>query len=139
MKDGRLHFDVEPERVKNVLLKLARGHAAYELSRLCPEEPAYFAWCSLEEMEENEKEAFEACHVTHMFGEVGSRATQRIQVLEVKLQSTIGEQRSQGLLLQDWLEVQEGRYRFLAVDDSRGIIVRMVISEFLACEVIWRS
>ena len=44
--DGRTEFIVEEERIKNVMLKLARGHAAFELSQLCREEPYYF-WCNL--------------------------------------------------------------------------------------------
>ena len=32
-EDGQILFGFEPERVKNVLLKLARGHAAFELSQ----------------------------------------------------------------------------------------------------------
>lgn len=35
----RVEFAVEHDHVKNVLLKLARGHAAFELSQLCTEEP----------------------------------------------------------------------------------------------------
>jgi hypothetical protein len=35
-----------------------------------------------------------------------------------------------------WIVVQEGRYRFLA-STGDGILVRMVLSEYLACEVVW--
>jgi hypothetical protein len=35
---GQLTFDIEGDRVKNVVLRLARGHAAYELSRPCGRE-----------------------------------------------------------------------------------------------------
>jgi hypothetical protein len=138
LQDGRVHFNVEFERMKSVLLKLARGHIAFELSQLCPGEPSYFAWCPLDEMPQGEKEAFEGCHFTHMFGEVGSRALQRIQVVQLQLKSVSGEQRALGFLIHDWLDVQEGRYRYLAFDDSGGIVVRIVIAEYLACEVIWK-
>jgi hypothetical protein len=138
LKDDRVHFNVEVERVKNVLVKLARGHAAFELSQLCSEEPAHFAWSPLDELVE-EKEAFEACHVTRMLGEIGSRASQRLLVTQLRLQSVSGEQRALGLLVHDWLDVQEGRYRYLAVDDSGQVTVRIVIAEYLACEVIWTS
>ena len=36
---GQTQFSVEPDRIRNVLLKLARGHAAYELSQSCRDEP----------------------------------------------------------------------------------------------------
>ncbi|MFT3823998.1 MAG: hypothetical protein QM731_08755 [Chitinophagaceae bacterium] len=42
--DGQVAFTPEIERINNVMLKLARGHAAFELSQLCREEPDHF-WC----------------------------------------------------------------------------------------------
>jgi hypothetical protein len=36
----------------------------------------------------------------------------------------------------DWIVVQEGRYRY-RVSQNDGNIVQMVLSEYLACHVIW--
>lgn len=36
-----------------------------------------------------------------------------------------------------WVEVQSGRYRYLAALDGTETVVRMVLSEYLACEVRW--
>jgi hypothetical protein len=42
-KNGdQIVFAVEAERIVNVLLKLARGHAAYDLSQVCRENPDHF-------------------------------------------------------------------------------------------------
>lgn len=35
-----------------------------------------------------------------------------------------------------WIEVQEGRYRYFVIAEG-DVMVRSVISEYLACEVIW--
>lgn len=35
-----------------------------------------------------------------------------------------------------WLEVQEGRYRYMAVG-AGSVMVRGVLSEYLAFEVVW--
>jgi hypothetical protein len=40
VRDGRVVFNPEPARVRNVLLKLARGHAAFELNEPQLDEPA---------------------------------------------------------------------------------------------------
>jgi hypothetical protein len=40
------------------------------------------------------------------------------------------------LFAEDWIEVQPERYRYAAVHDG-GIIVRLVIDEYLAAEVRW--
>jgi hypothetical protein len=40
------------------------------------------------------------------------------------------------LIADDWIEVQEGRYRYVAVAGG-GVLVRIVIEEYLAAEVCW--
>ena len=60
-----------------------------------------------------------------LWPEVGSRAMQRIMV--------VGNM----LLDEGWLTVQDDRYRFLPLYGLGGIGARIVIREYLACEVIW--
>jgi hypothetical protein len=36
----------------------------------------------------------------------------------------------------DWIEVQPGRYRYMTSQGS-GLVVRMVIGEYLAGEIVW--
>lgn len=36
----------------------------------------------------------------------------------------------------DWIEVQPGQYRYFAIAQG-AVMVRIVIGEYLACEVIW--
>jgi hypothetical protein len=57
--------------------------------------------------------------------EVGSRAMQRLVVSQPA-----------GLVMMDWITVQEGQYRYLAIASSSAV-VHMVIGEYLACEVVW--
>lgn len=136
-KDGRIQFAVEPQRVKNVLLKLARGHAAFELSQICSEEPSSLWWGPLALMTEDQRDSFDASHIVHMIGEVGSRGFQRLLVTQFTLQSVDGEKSTLGFLLNDWMDVQEGCYRFLAIDDGDEVRIKIVIAEYLACEVTW--
>lgn len=52
--------------INNVMLKLARGHAAFELSKLCRKEPDHF-WCSpLILLTQEEQETFNAAHFPHV-------------------------------------------------------------------------
>lgn len=73
-----------------------------------------------------------------MVGEVGSRNSQRIMVMEVFLKEPIsGKMKKIGLVVNPWITVQEGRYSYLA-DDSHGCIrIRMLIGGYFACEVTW--
>lgn len=124
-------------RVRNVLLKLARGHAAFELSMAARREPSSAWWSPLCSMSPDALEAFEAPHVVELFGEVGSRSLQRLQVVQLRLQSAAGEEVLVDLLMNDWVEVQAGRYRYLAAQDPEETVIRMVIGEYLACSVSW--
>lgn len=137
--NGRIVFSPEEDRVKNVMLKLARGHAAYELSKPCAQEPNHY-WCgALEALSEDQREAFSAAHIQQLFGEIGSRNTQRMFAAEVTLQLESGAQEKMQVLVNDWIDVQDGYYRYLAIDDVDGVIVRIIISNYLACEVWWNT
>ena len=136
--DGNIEFAVEADRIRNVVLKLARGHAAFELSQPCRREPDHLWWCPMAVMPEEDRDAFGAVHIQETFGEVGSRGLQRMLVTEVVLPSNTGEKAALRLLVNDWVDVQEGYYRYLVIDDLGGIVIRIVIAEYLACEVGWR-
>ena len=121
------------------MLKLARGHAAFELSQPCRNEPDHY-WCGpMSSLSDDQHGAFNEAHVQHLFGEVGSRGLQRAFVTQVTLQSTSGEQSVLPLLVNDWVDVQENLYRYIAIDDTGGVVIRIVVAEYLGCEVAWHS
>lgn len=128
--NGLFEWQADAKRIIAVLLKLARGHVAYELNEPRLEEPKFFAFKPLLLMTESERNAFEYDGPRDLaneplWPEVGSRAMQRMMV--------VGNM----LLDEGWLIVQEGRYRFLPLYGSGGVGARIVIREYLACEVIW--
>lgn len=119
------------------MLKLARGHAAFELSQPCKEDPNHY-WCgALDTLTKEAQEGFDSAHIQQIFGEVGSRNYQRMYAAEVTLKSESDVQQKMRVIVNDWVDVQVGRYRYLAIDDIHGVIIRIVISEYLACEVAW--
>ena len=135
--DEGVQFAVERHRVARVMLKLAQGHAAFELSQPCRTEPDHL-WCGpLTDLSSDVRDAFDAVHVQQLFGEVGSRGMQRMLVTKVTLQSASGEPSELGLIVNDWVEVQEERYRYFAIDDVGGIVIRIIVAEYLGCEVAW--
>jgi hypothetical protein len=134
---GETQFAIESERVKSVVVKLARGHAAFELSQPCKEEPASVSWRPLALMDEGQKKEFESSHVAQGYGEIGSRGMQRLLIVQLKLQSQSGESKTVDMVINEWVEVQNGRYRYHAIDCGDEVRIKLVISEYLACEVIW--
>jgi len=120
--NGRVAFAIAPDRVEHVVLKLARGHAAYELSEPQLGEPSSLLCLPLESLSPDVRERFETPPSPSTWPEVGSRAMQRLAAT-----FPAGA---------DWILVQAGRYRYMtAVSDA--VVVRMVLSEYLACEVTW--
>ena len=120
--NGRIAFAVETDRIRNVVLKLARGHAAYELNEPHVEEPLGLSFVPFELMDPEVRMTFESPPRPLIWPEVGSRAMQRLAV-----SFPAGS---------DWIVAQPGRYRYLAAA-GESVVVRLVLSEYLACEVVW--
>ncbi len=76
-KHGVSQFSVEDSRVKNLILKLGRGHALFELNEPQYEEPVSIEYVSLPSLSDNERTRFEYLPTPTIFPEVGSRAMQR--------------------------------------------------------------
>lgn len=112
----------EDERVRNVIVKLARAHIAYEQNEPQLDEPISVSIIPLCTMTDEVRDEFEASPNTGLWPEVGSRAMHRILV------GAEGDY--------PWIEVQPGRYRYL-VATGPDVLVRIVIAEYLAAEVAW--
>ena len=124
---GYLLWKPEPERICSVVVKLARGHATYELYPQSSE-PIKVHFTPLDALSEEERSNFRQCSYGEIAGwpEFGTRAFYRASgVCPDRF-----EKRN------DWVVVQPGRYRY-AVAETDGTRVRMVLSEYLACEVVW--
>jgi hypothetical protein len=122
---GGAMLEVDLGRVGNVALKLARGHAAYELSEPQLHVPTRIVIRELAEDAESEASPFEVPPDEHLLSELGSRAFHKIAVRGLE-----------GHLGSGWEVIQPGRYRYLVTWSSR-IGVCVVMSEYLACEVVW--
>lgn len=122
--DESTHFLIEEQRVRNVLLKLGRGHALYELNEPQIDEPSSFTYAALPSLSIDLRTRFERAPESAIWPEVGSRAMQRLA--------------SGGSIYPQWIIAQPGQYRYLAyVCDA--VVVRTVLSEYLACEIVWRT
>lgn len=137
--EGQTAFAPEWNCVNNVMLKLARGHAAFELSQMCQSEPYHF-WCGpLLTLPDDIREEFDQPYIQEMFGEVGSRNMQRLLMFQFETNSKDAVQQHGGMVMNDWIDVQDNLYRYLAIDDAGSVVIRIVIAEYLACEVEWKN
>lgn len=121
---GLIHvWQPEDERVRRVVMKLARCHAAYELNEPRLDEPEHVLVMPLVSMTDDQRNHFETAPEVNIWPEVGSRAMHRMLIADDAYAG-------------GWITVQEGRYRFLAVAEG-SLMIRGVLSEYLAFEVIW--
>ena len=117
-------FQPEHERVSAVITKLAQGHALYELHEFCAETPDQVTYVPLALMSEAQRTAFEEPESANCWPEVGSRAMQRMLIA------------GNDVAPRGWIVAQPERYRYHA-SQVGGIEVRIVIHEYLACQVQW--
>ncbi len=111
---------VEKQRVKDTIIKICQGHAAYELSETSLGAPSKVLVKPINQMTSTEKKKFESRIKNKLLPEVGSRF-----MLKVLMD-----------LSSNWNHVQAGQYRFMTGISDR-IVVKIVISEYLACEIVW--
>lgn len=123
---GQLVWQPEMDRVYKIIVKLARGHAAYELYPLL-DEPSRVDFRPLLTMSDTERSVFESSPLDtpQLWPEIGTRAFLRTLAAFERVNKNV-----------DWILVQPGRYRYL-VNETGGVLVRMVLSEYLACMVAW--
>lgn len=122
---GIMIFQPEAERVASVVKKLAQGHVLYEIHELCVHPLTSLSFSPLHLLESRERTLFEIPDVSSVWPEVGSRMMQRL-VGGTDLDSNC------------WIVVQPMRYRYHVAYDS-CITVRIVIQDYLACQVSWNN
>jgi hypothetical protein len=120
--DSDLHWRPEHDRIQNVVLKNARGHAFFECGEPMLEPPQYIMVVPIEQLSAAERSAFESIDFGGIAPEVGSRMLTRM----FTAQDMAG----------GWVMVQDDVYRY-AVTVVGGLVVRSVLYEYLATEVSW--
>lgn len=122
-KDG-IAWEVEMGRLKNVVVKLAKGHCSFEN---VPQNylPTTVSIKPLVALTPETRQQFESTgHPLAIFPEIGSRAFIRI------FESDSTESGN------SWIEVQQDRYRYAFSTLNDGTtIVKIVLRNYLACEV----
>lgn len=112
----------DSERVRRVIIKNSRGHAFYEFGEPMLTEPVSVSAVPLQVLSDGQRTAFEHVDAGPGWPEVGSRMMTRLMG---------GQDLKDG-----WVVVQEGVYRYAVFQDD-GIVVRTILHEYLATEVLW--
>ena len=127
--EHRTVFFPDQNRVRNVVLKNARGHALFDLERPMFQEPDDVAFVPLSTLDRQRRMAFETTDGAPAgWAEIGTRMFMR-QCFATHSATT--DMRG------PWVIVQDDKYRYSAMDVGEGILVKSVIHEYLATEVHW--
>jgi len=121
--DGRPQVIWEPEieRIQNIVVKNARGHAFFEFGEPMMDEPVHVLVAPLQLLSEKQRAQFE--NVTaYGWPEVGSRMLSRL---------ASGADVEGG-----WVIVQKDVYRYAVLQEGT-VMVRSIIRNYLATEVLW--
>ena len=121
--EGGNHFSVEGERIENVLSKLAKGHAQFDASTPLLGTPTHLLYKPLHTMTREENKRFFAGPEIEKYPELGSR-----------LFFLIAEDNTP---YSAWQIVQDNVYAYMITSQIGRLSVRLVISNFLAAEIIW--
>lgn len=124
-QDGndRVTFVPEMSRIQNIIVKNARGHVLFEHGQPAEGEPVRVAIQPIPTIPPEKRKSFETIDYGTGWPEVGSRLMTRL--------ITGKDMRSDG-----WVVVQPDVYRFAVIDNGQ-FVVRTVIREYLATEVVW--
>lgn len=134
------YFD---ERMANVFRKLAICHAAYEISigfysddwQGRPKDILYVLRPMLDEEKWKNLECVEVID-NDCLPEIGSRGFDNIYVIQLGMQAIDGEQRAKAnMCILDWVDIQDGYYKYQAFLREETIFVRMIFNDFLYAEV----
>jgi hypothetical protein len=123
--DGQLSFNIEVDRLQNVILKLSKGHIKYENSEPVFEEPTYFGFRPLHTMTKKEVDLFLSTTELTKSPEVGSRAMQNFLINNNMVQS-------------HWTIVQSDNYCYSVNTNLNSISVKIIMLNYLATEMIWQ-
>lgn len=123
--EGQVSFNIEVNRMKNVLIKLAKGHAKYENSEAVLEEPTSIGFKTVPTMTQNEIDTFLADTKLTKSPEVGSRAMQNFLIY------------SNNNTYSHWTIVQPEIYNYCVSVTPVRLSVKIILWNYLAVEVIW--
>ncbi len=113
----------EIDRVHHVIAKNARGHVFFELGEPLAYPPSLVECLPVSQMTVEQRDAFERISPGSFWPEVGSRLFQRVVGTEP--------------IVDGWISVQEGVYRYAIVQNPGEVVVRTMIRDYLATEVAW--
>ena len=127
--DGKVSFNIDRKRLLRIINKLATCHVGYEFDVVDFDGPIQTEFNFAFNLSTEYREKFESPQVMTAIPEISSRFSCNFYVAE---NIETGEK----ILLNDWFEVQENRYKYhVYLNEQGGVSVKIVILDYLYCQV----
>ncbi len=127
--DGKVLFEFDEQRFVRIINKLAIGHAGYDFDNVDFDGPknTWFEFAFF--LSDEQKDDFCSPQIMNKIPELSSRYSCNYCILE-------NIETGESFLLNEWIEVQERRYKYhIYLNKDGGISVRSIINEILYCQV----
>lgn len=126
IKNDHVYFSIDDNKIKRILVKLAKGHAAFELDYINFDDVKIdVKYDFIFNLSKEFINSFNNVVTYPVIHEVGSRAIYLIQDLDSGFAETIAL----------WNIIQNQQYRYQVVNRQSSTIVKIVIFEFLYSEI----
>lgn len=130
LRNGKIYYIIDEKRFRRILIKLAKGHAGFEMDYICfDDEQVNLKYNFIFRMSLEDISDFEEIQQMDIAPEIGSRySITPFIVQNIETGDVVG--------FTFWNEVQEDRYRYQVIYNERGgICVKIIIYEMLYCRV----
>lgn len=128
-QEDKINFTFDEKRLLNVIVKLARGHVAYELDYVDFDELPRIWYRFDFELTQEERREFNTIPLMDKAPEVGSRWTSHVGIIE--------DESGMIATISEWNQVEDNVYRYNAYISDGHICVKFCVGEFLFCYLEW--
>lgn len=128
-KDSYIYPSFDTDRFTRIITKLAIGHAGYEYDDLNFDGATGLWFEFASNISEEYKAEFESPKLLDVIPEISSRFSCNACIIQ-------NVDSGEAFALSDWISVQDKRYSYhVSLNDSGGVSVKMIILDFLYCQV----
>lgn len=124
--ENKKFFKYDQSRFENVMIKLAKGHLKFENSDCPLSLPTSLNFLPLMDLSDDERDAFLTNPSLDKAPEIGSRSSQQLFITDNDI-------------LNPWIVVQEDVYSYSVVIGIGILIVKIIVWNYLAIEVVWEE
>lgn len=128
--EGKVHYTLDIDRLRRIILKLAKGHAGFEFDYInFDDSDTVVSYDFIFNMTADDINRFEEVPEMTFYPEVGSRSCAAPFIVQ-----NIDTGEASAFMF--WNDVQENQYRYqVSYNESGGICVKIVIFEILYCRI----